>query len=342
MDIKPLSLSRHALLRAGTCGESFAGGSLPHGVVENLVNARGQLFDAKGFGKMRQTAALKERLGRGGDDVAGDEQKTVTQRIAAIGEALVKMLPVESGHFHVADDQVEGFLGRAFEGFPTVEKHIDEKAFVLEHVGNQARDGRFIFNDQHAGLGSHAIGCRRPRGGGIHGDEQRVAGHDPSRCGCSHGRARFAGPVIGERPRLRRWQRGGRGRGGQPFSHGQFHGKNRAAFCAAQHVHATAMLANDAEALQVAEVAGKWMGRGLALLIDALNPQVIVFGSLGVALGERVLGPARRVIAEEALPQAAAACQLVPSALGKQIGDVAALMAALTDHSIRSVLETGF
>ncbi len=103
-----------------------------------------------------------------------------------------------------------------------------------------------------------------------------------------------------------------------------------------------AMLANDAEALQVAEVAGKWMGRGLALLIDALNPQVIVFGSLGVVLGERVLGAARKVIADEALPQAAAACELLPSALGKQIGDVAALMAALTDHSIRSALEAGF
>jgi glucokinase len=101
------------------------------------------------------------------------------------------------------------------------------------------------------------------------------------------------------------------------------------------------MLANDAEALLVAEAAGKWMGRGLALLIDALNPQVIVFGSLGVALGERVLRPARKVIADEALPQAAAACELLPSALGKQIGDVAALMAALTDHSIRSLLETG-
>jgi glucokinase len=101
------------------------------------------------------------------------------------------------------------------------------------------------------------------------------------------------------------------------------------------------MLANDEEALLVAEAAGKWMGRGLALLIDALNPQVIVFGSLGVALGERVLGPARRVIAEEALPQAAAACELVPSVLGKQIGDVAALMAALTNPSIRSQLEDG-
>jgi glucokinase len=99
-----------------------------------------------------------------------------------------------------------------------------------------------------------------------------------------------------------------------------------------------AMIANDPEALKVAQEAGKWMGRGLALLIDAVNPQVIVFGSLGVALGERIFGPARKVIADEALPQAAAACELVPSVLGKEIGDVAALMAALTDPSIRGML----
>lgn len=90
------------------------------------------------------------------------------------------------------------------------------------------------------------------------------------------------------------------------------------------------MLAGDSDALQVADEAGKWMGRGLALLIDALNPQVIVFGSLGVALGELILGPARKVIAAEALPQAAAACELLPCALGAGIGDVASLMAALT------------
>jgi glucokinase len=101
------------------------------------------------------------------------------------------------------------------------------------------------------------------------------------------------------------------------------------------------MIANDPEALRVAEAAGRWIGRGAALLIDALNPQVIVFGSLGVALGERVLGPARKVIAEEALPQAAAACELLPSVLGKRIGDVAAIMAALTDRSVRAVLEEG-
>ena len=90
-----------------------------------------------------------------------------------------------------------------------------------------------------------------------------------------------------------------------------------------------AMLRGEDDAMQVAAIAGHWMGRGLALLIDALNPQVIVFGSLGVVLGERILGPARKVISEEALPQAVAACELLPSELGNSIGDVASLMAAI-------------
>lgn len=91
-----------------------------------------------------------------------------------------------------------------------------------------------------------------------------------------------------------------------------------------------AMLADDPQALSVAAEAGKWMGRGMALLVDTLNPQMIVLGSLAVALGERVLSHARRALAEEALPQAVAACEIVPAVLGDSIGDVAALMAALS------------
>ncbi len=89
-----------------------------------------------------------------------------------------------------------------------------------------------------------------------------------------------------------------------------------------------AMLADDAQALAVADEAGRWMGRGIALLVDTLNPQLIVLGSLGVVLGERIFAPARLALAEEALPQAVAACEIVPAALGSSIGDVAALMAA--------------
>ena len=62
--------------------------------------------------------------------------------------------------------------------------------------------------------------------------------------------------------------------------------------------------------------------------------------ALGVVLGERILGPARKVIAEEALPQAAAACELLPSALGSSIGDIASLMAAITEPDLVGRAET--
>ena len=100
-----------------------------------------------------------------------------------------------------------------------------------------------------------------------------------------------------------------------------------------------AMLAEDPDALEVAETAGRRLGQGLALLIDALNPEMIVLGSLAVVLGERVRGPARSVVGEEALPRAAAACAIVPAGLGKRIGDVAALMAGLCDSRVGPLLE---
>jgi glucokinase len=99
-----------------------------------------------------------------------------------------------------------------------------------------------------------------------------------------------------------------------------------------------AMLRDEPDALSVAHEAGRRMGHGLALLIDALNPQLIVLGSLAVALGERVLAPARLVVAREALPQAVAACAIVPAALGARIGDVAALMAGLSAPPVLAAL----
>lgn len=99
------------------------------------------------------------------------------------------------------------------------------------------------------------------------------------------------------------------------------------------------MLADDPEALAVAAEMGTWLGRGMALLVDAFNPQIIVLGSLAVVLGERVLASARRALSEEALLQAVAACEVLPAALGKRIGDVAALMAALSRPEIVKMLE---
>jgi glucokinase len=100
-----------------------------------------------------------------------------------------------------------------------------------------------------------------------------------------------------------------------------------------------AMVRFDEEAMRIATVAGEYLGRGLALLIDAFNPQIIVLGALAGVLQERILAPAREVVAEEALPQARAACEILPSVLGSRIGDIAALMAALTQRSVQQAMK---
>jgi glucokinase len=85
----------------------------------------------------------------------------------------------------------------------------------------------------------------------------------------------------------------------------------------------------DPAARELVAEAGRWFGRGLAVLVDVLNPDVIVVGTLGVVLGDLLLEPARAVVRDEALPRAAAACQIVPAKLGGRLGDIAALMAGI-------------
>ncbi|MCC6359480.1 MAG: ROK family protein [Phycisphaerales bacterium] len=87
--------------------------------------------------------------------------------------------------------------------------------------------------------------------------------------------------------------------------------------------------AGDPEATQVFDEAGRWLGRGLALLIDTLNPELILLGSLAIRLGDLLLPPARAELAREALPTALSACEILPAALGDRHGDVASLCAAI-------------
>src|SRR3984885_6423814 len=87
--------------------------------------------------------------------------------------------------------------------------------------------------------------------------------------------------------------------------------------------------AGDAVALSILRRSGERLGQALAMLLDVLNPQRIVLGGLAWRMGESLLGPMRRVMEREALPQTLRACEIVPAALGEQIGDVAALCGAM-------------
>jgi glucokinase len=83
----------------------------------------------------------------------------------------------------------------------------------------------------------------------------------------------------------------------------------------------------DTDALSVVKESGEWLGKGLAMLIDTLNPEIIVVGSLGRALGDKWLSPARRIVEKECLHQTHSICKIVPAKLGRELGDIASLMA---------------
>lgn len=97
---------------------------------------------------------------------------------------------------------------------------------------------------------------------------------------------------------------------------------------------AEAAAKGDAFALYIMKNCAKKLGQGLAVLIDILNPEKIIIGSIyerNQAFFDREMLPA---LQEEALPAAFRQCEIVPAALGEAIGDVAALSLVFTKEII--------
>lgn len=87
--------------------------------------------------------------------------------------------------------------------------------------------------------------------------------------------------------------------------------------------------AGDCEALAVWERIGENLGRLLAILMDVLNPDVIVIGSIYARAGDLMEPALTRVLEAEALEPNRRICRVVPALLGESLGDVAALSVAM-------------
>jgi len=85
----------------------------------------------------------------------------------------------------------------------------------------------------------------------------------------------------------------------------------------------------DNDAIRVIRTTAHYLGRGLALLIDCLNPEIIIIGSIALHLGDIVLKPALEEMRREALARTAEACRVTIPVLGEKLGDVASLCAAI-------------
>lgn len=95
---------------------------------------------------------------------------------------------------------------------------------------------------------------------------------------------------------------------------------------------AEAAVGGDSDALEIIRISGEYLGRGLSILIDILNPECIVIGSI-YARNENLFNPhIERMLAREAIPSAVDVCTIKPALLGDSIGDYAALCVALYEN----------
>ena len=82
------------------------------------------------------------------------------------------------------------------------------------------------------------------------------------------------------------------------------------------------------DALEIFDLCGEKLGRGLSIIIDLLNPDRIVLGSIFTRCEDLLRPSMEKVLQRETLTLSRETCKILPAALGEQIGDYAALSLA--------------
>jgi glucokinase len=90
----------------------------------------------------------------------------------------------------------------------------------------------------------------------------------------------------------------------------------------------------DEAARAVLTEVGRRLGYGLVGVVNVFNPEVIVIGGGAIAAGELLLGPAREVVAERALPPARETVSIVPTHFGDESGMLGAALLALDSLAV--------
>ena len=91
-----------------------------------------------------------------------------------------------------------------------------------------------------------------------------------------------------------------------------------------EHVLAAART-GDALSLQLINETAYYMGWGIANLVNILNPDIVLLGTIAIAAGDLLLNPIRKTVSGFAMQRPAAAVKIAPAQLGETLGDLAAI-----------------
>ena len=91
-----------------------------------------------------------------------------------------------------------------------------------------------------------------------------------------------------------------------------------------EHVLAAAQT-GDTLALQLVDETAYYMGWGIANLVNILNPDIVLLGTIAIAAGDLLLNPIRKTVTEFAMTRPGEAVKIEPAQLGEALGDLAAI-----------------
>ncbi|MGF7143204.1 glucokinase [Anaerotaenia torta] len=85
----------------------------------------------------------------------------------------------------------------------------------------------------------------------------------------------------------------------------------------------------DGLAISIFKTVGEKLGKGISILIDVLNPERIIIGSIFLRQEKLLRDAMEAVIAREALSWNREVCKIVAAGLGEEVGDYAAFSVAM-------------
>jgi len=98
---------------------------------------------------------------------------------------------------------------------------------------------------------------------------------------------------------------------------------------------AEAAYEGDEVAVDIYKTCAEYLGKGLSLLIDILNPEVIILGSI-YGRAKSLLEPyMREMLEKEAITYSYQHCKIAPAGLSENIGDIAALTLAIESSFLK-------
>lgn len=97
-------------------------------------------------------------------------------------------------------------------------------------------------------------------------------------------------------------------------------------------VVADAAAEGDELAISIYKTSGEYLGKGLSVIIDMLNPEAIIIGSIFIRSRDLLWPAAEKVMMAESLRYSSNVCKVLPAQLDEHIGDYAALAVALNDE----------